>query len=162
MTRLVNIDLPSLQMLCSQARPDEILQYEALCGVEWDRDRVATDFFTRVGPKWLLVSDDGTPLAAAGMEPLGRGVWQCWMVGTLEHWGTHWRSITKYTRRIMGDALATGARRLQVCCLQSRQQARVWYERGLLMDFNGELPQYGANGETACIYARVRSDDGQQ
>lgn len=156
--RLVPVDLPSLMMLCGDARPDEMAQYQALTGRPWQRDAVAVDYFTRSGESFLLIDAAGNPVAAAGWEPIGRGVWQAWMVGTLDGWGKHWRSITKLCRMVMEHMLANGERRLQLCCLQSRYNARAWYARGLKMHHEGDMTQFGAGGETASLYARVRAD----
>lgn len=147
--------LPALMMLCSKARPDEIVQYEALTGVQWNAPDAAFDYYGRQGEKFMLLDNAGAPVCAAGWEPLRPGVAQGWMVGTMDDWRLHWRAITKHSRLVMQHMLANGTHRLQIHCLKSRTQAANWYVKGLKMQHNGDLPCYGVNGETASLYARV-------
>jgi hypothetical protein len=147
--------LGDLMLLCSKARPDEIEQYEALVGEEWDTEKVAVDHWQRPGVKFVLVAD-GKPIVAGGFDPVIPGVLQSWMVGTMDTWESHWRSITKYSRRIMDELLESGARRLQTCVLTSRYETCEWYKRGLKMEFEGTFRRYGAHGESMDLYARIR------
>lgn len=144
-----------LLILCRNARPDEIQQYEALVGMEWDPETVAVDHFNRPGVKYVLLDDD-TAICAGGFDQIIPGVWHAWMVGTMDNWGTHWRSITKWTRRVMEAMLEQDARRIQLCVLNSRQKACEWYVRGLKMRLEGHMQEYGSNGETMDMYARVK------
>ena len=144
-----------LLLLCNQARPDEIMQYEALVGKEWVTEEVAVDFFVRDGTKFVLLEGD-KPICAGGYDLIIPGVWHSWMVGTMENWDTHWRSITKYSRRVMDGLFEEGARRLQTCVLAERKKACEWYVRGLKMQFEGSMRNFGSNGETMDMYARIR------
>jgi len=153
--RVLEPTLRDLLIICHQARPDEISQYEALFGKEWDFEEVAADRFSRGGIKFVMLDED-KPIVAGGYDLILSGVWQSWMIGTMDNWETHWRSITKNTRKVMTELLDGGARRLQTCVLSSRKQTCEWYVRGLKMQYEGSLRQFGANGETMDMYARVK------
>ena len=161
---LVQPTMLHLLHLCSQARPDEIAQYEALVGRRWDIDAVAVDHYNRIGVKFALLAPDGMPIAAGGWDPIIPGVWQSWMVGTMDNWDRHWRSLTKATRHVMDVLMDDGARRLQTNALASRTAACRWYEKGLKMRPEGVMHNFGVNGEAVAMYARTRpgGDDGQQ
>lgn len=146
-----------LLKLCSDARPDEIEQYQELTGNEWLMDEVANEHYNRQGTKFVLLDGD-YPIVAGGWDLLIDGVWQSWMVGTMSNWGTHWRSITKYTRRTMDAMFEDGARRLQTCATAKRTEACEWYRRGLLMQREGVFRGWGVNGEDMVMYARVKNN----
>lgn len=154
--RLVQPTMLQLLTLTAQARPDEIEQYEALVAREWNVDDVANDHYNRIGVKFCLTTDDGTPVAAGGWDPIIDGVWQSWMVGTMDQWGRHWRSITKASRRVMDRLEESGARRLQTNALASRAAACQWYVKGLKMQPEGVMRGFGMNGEDVAMFARVK------
>lgn len=151
---VVEPKLLELLKLASMARPDEIEQYEALVGKKYDFEEVAVDFYNRPGVK-LVILDGDTPIVAGGYDLIMPGVWQSWMIGTMDTWKTHWRTITKCTRRFMDGMLET-ERRLQTLVLASRVQTAEWYVRGLKMEYEGTLKGFGMNGEDADMYARIR------
>lgn len=144
-----------IYLLCQDARPDEIEQYEALRGVEWDIDEIVVDLFRRDGMKFSLLDEAGNPVVVGGWEPVMPGVYQSWMVGTDASWDQHWRSITKQTRFVMDRLLAGPARRLQTTALAKRTRACEWYERGLLMQREGILRNMAVTGEDVVIYSRL-------
>jgi hypothetical protein len=148
-----------LLRLCHDARPDEREQYEELSGIEWIPDEVAGDFFSREGVKFVLLDNDNFPIVAGGYSPVVSGVFDSWMVGTMKTWDVHWRSITKYTRKVMDLMFAeANARRLQTSVLASRFQACDWYVRGLKMQPEGILRGFGVNGADMAMYARIREN----
>ena len=110
--RLVKPTLIDLLQLASQARPDEIAQYEALVGRKWDIDDVANGHFNRPGIRYTLLDANDAPVVAGGYDPVGPGIWQSWMLGTMDTWGKHWRSITKASRFVADQLFEDGARRL--------------------------------------------------
>lgn len=141
--------------ICRNARPDEQEQYYALTGKTWNPERVVHEICHKQGPKWVALDGD-KPFIMGGYDHVVNDVWQSWMVGTMADWRTHWRSITKVSRKVMDALLATGARRLQTCVLASREQTCEWYVRALKMTFEGNMRGFGANGETMAMYARVK------
>jgi hypothetical protein len=156
MMTLAHPTMLDLLTLCSQARPDEIVQYEELTGEEWMIDAVANDFYNRMGVKFVLLDGD-RPIAAAGYYMLIDGVWESWMVGTMANWSTHWRSITKYSRKVMEIMFEqNNARRLQTCVMATRLKTCEWYVRGLKMHQECVLRKFGVTGEDMAIYARMR------
>lgn len=151
--------LVDLMMLAERARPDEIAQYEALVGRQWDRDEVAVGHYNRDGVKFLLTTPDGSPVCAGGWDLIGPDVWQSWMVGTMDDWRAHWRAITKGSRIVMKGLFDAGARRLQTNALASRVEACEWYTRALLMQREGTMRGYGVNGEDVAMFARLKGSE---
>jgi len=146
-----------LLMLCSEARADEIEQYEALIGV-WDFERAAIGFYSRAGIKFSLINDEDIAVCAGGWEEVIPGVWQSWMVGTDKYWSQYWRSITKYSRRVMDELFKSGARRLQTGALASRVGACNWYVKGLKMKPEGICQSFGLNGEDMATFVRLKEN----
>lgn len=148
-----------LQYLCERMRPDEIEQYLALTDVEaYDPDVAARGFMNIAGLKFTVVDTDGLPLAAGGYWEVSQGVWQSWMVGSCDGWSTHWRSMTKAVRWLMGGLFEMGARRLQTNGLASRTKAIEWYERSLGLRREGTMRAMGRHGEDVAFFARLAED----
>ena len=154
---LVRPTMIDILSLCSNARSDEIEQYEALIG-PWNMDDAASAFFTSDGVKFALVNDDDIAVCVGGWDHVIPGVWQSWMVGTDDYWQKYWRSITKYTLRVMEGLFNDGARRLQTGALASRTRACEWYTRGLKMKPEGICRGFGLNGEDMATFARVKEN----
>lgn len=145
-----------LQYLCERMRPDEIEQYVALTGArEYDAEVAARGFMNISGLKFTVLGADCLPVAAGGYEEVSPGVWNSWMVGSMDGWGTSWRSMTKAARWLMDGLFEMGARRLQTQALASRVQAIDWYERSLGLVREGTLRKLGRNGEDVACFARV-------
>lgn len=155
--RLAQPTMLDLLRLAADARPDEIAQYEALTGREWNVDAVANEHYNRVGLKFVLVGVDGAPVVAGGYDLIIPGVWESWMIGTMDNWRLHWLPITRAARRIMDRLLADGARRLQTEALASRTGACDWYTHGLKMTPEGVRKGFGMNGEDVALFARTRT-----
>lgn len=149
--------LTDLLIICHRLPEDERDQYEAFTGRPYDSQEMALGCAVRTGPSWVLYCDEG-PLCAAGFDYLRPGVWQDWMVSTPECWTKHWRGVTKNVKRVMDAMLTTEAHRLQCVSLRSRIHAHRWYEvLGLTLD--GPLPGYGAHGEDALMFSRLKVGD---
>lgn len=153
---LAQVTLLDLLKLACSARPDEIAQYEALVGKMWNVDEVANDHYSRGGVKFSLLDAAGEPVVCGGYDMVGPQVWQSWMIGSMEQWEKHWFAITRHTRHVMDDLLASGARRLQTSALASRAKACEWYTKGLRMEPEGIMRGYGVNGEDVATFARLR------
>lgn len=152
-----DVRLMDLLYLCSRSRPDEVEQYEALVG-PWNVDVAANEFWMNRGPKWLMLGDK-EPMFAGGWMPVIPGVYQSWMVGTVDGWETSWRSITKVVKRLMRVMLVNGqARRLQTSALEERKAARWWYEKGLGMKYEGTMYGFGLGGENMVNYGILKED----
>ena len=155
--KLVTPTVMDLLMLCSQARQDEKDQYEALIG-PWDYEEAALGFHTRDGVKFGLMDDNHIVVCAGGWEHVIPGVWQSWMIGTDENWKKYWRSITKHSRKVMDALIDDGARRLQTGALSSRTEACEWYIRGLKMQYEGTVKNFGFNGEDMDTFVRFQEN----
>lgn len=152
-----DVRLFDLLKLCYNSREDEVQQYEALIG-PWSPDVAANEFWMNQGPKWLLYNEEG-PVVAGGYIPVISGVYQTWMVGTLEGWQQYWFSITRAVRKLQKIMLTEGyARRLQTSAIEERKMACHWYTKGLGLKYEGTMYQFGTNGENMVNYAILRED----
>lgn len=154
--KLVKPTLLDLIRLHADARPDEIEQYTAITGARWDVDELAHHHFGLDGVKFCLLDHAGDPVVAAGFHPVGARTMRSWMVGSMDAWADHWRTITKITRRTMDTLISQDISRLETYALASRTQACEWYERGLHMQFEGIQRCRGMNGEDVAMYSRIR------
>ena len=146
--------------VCASARSEEIEQYEALTGFDWNVELVVNDLFNKPGIKFALLDGDkagGQVISVGGWEPIISGVWQAWSVGTMEHWKTHWRSITKFSRR-SADLIfaAEGTRRLQIVMLENRKKPCEWCVRGMKFMYESTLRGFGVGGENVAMYVRIK------
>lgn len=146
--------------VCMNLNPDEREQIEAFTGQPYDPEEVAWSHAQRQ-MAWMLCEDE-KPIAIAGFDMLRPGVWQDWMLSTPRAWDPNWRTTTKYVKRVMDTMLQQDAHRLQCISLASRIHAHKWYAvLGLAPE--APLKAYGANGEDAIIFSRLRDEpDGQQ
>ena len=156
----VRLAVPILDDYCYLARrmrPDEIAQFLAMTGASsFDSDAAARAMAASQGATFVGVDRDNVPIMAGGLEPLRPGVFELWAVGTLAGWEAHWRAITLGCNRIIRDAFARGAHRVQITALASRTQAHEWYERGLKLRREAEHPGFFADGQTGITFARVK------
>jgi hypothetical protein len=150
--------LSDIWQMCANLRQDEIDKYMAMNSEpHWDFEQAARRFDRMIGHKICLFDTDGAPIIVAGWEPIVPGVFDGWMLGTEEGWDKHWRAITRVTRWGMDYLMASGAHRLQIMSLASRDKACEWYERGLKMRQEGTLALYGRHGEDVATFVRLRS-----
>lgn len=154
-----NPSLADFMLVCHNLPEDEIEQAEAFTGRPFNPEEAASAYYLRPCPKWVITAPDG-PIVIAGFDMMRPGVWQDWLFSTPVAWTTHWRSVTKLCRRAMDGMLLSDAHRLQCISLASRIHAHRWY-RPLGLQLEGTLHGYGANGEDALMFARLRSPDGQ-
>ncbi len=158
MTYLAQATMVDLFRMCQDARPDEIEQYKAFIGSDWNVENVVNDLFNRGGVKWAMM-DDRLPFCVGGWEPLIEGVWQGWMVGTMDNWGKYWRSITKLCRQSVKIMFALeNTRRLQIGVLASREKTCEWYIRGMQFHYESTMKNFGLRGEDMAIYVKFREE----
>lgn len=135
---------------------DEIEQYEAFSGETFDAERLAAIYSLHQGPRWVLTAD-GSPIVIAGFDEIRKGVWQDWLFSTPAAWSpAHWKRVTKECKRTMTVMLQTVAHRLQCVSLASRLDAHRWYG-AIGLELEGPLRRYGAGGQDALMFSRVRS-----
>lgn len=144
--------------LARRMRPDEIEQFTSMSGFDFDADVAARAFVMTPGQTFVLVDRGNMPVVAGGFEPLRPGVYSGWMVGTTEGWSRYWRAITRHTRRLHDKVLSEGAHRIEIIAKASRVFAHDWYERGLLMEREGVLRGYCADGSDAVMFSRVKGE----
>lgn len=142
--------------LARHLRPDEASEFAAMTGRPFDPGNAATTYIASTGLKYVLVDRNNLPLAAGCFERVREGVLETWAIGTLEAWDKHWRTITKVCRRQMDGLLASGVHRIQIVAMASRIEAHEWYERGLLMQREGLMKGYCADGSDAVMFARTK------
>ena len=145
--------------VAANMRPDEIAQYLALTGLsEYVPDVAARAFIATPGPQFVMVARDGLPVLAGGFAPVRQGVFEGWLVGTVDGWATYWRAMTKVCRGLMDDLFTSGgAHRIETFALASRTQAHEWYERSLMMQREGTMKGYFSDGQDAIVFARVKA-----
>jgi len=142
--------------ICKFARPEEIEQYEALTGLEWDVESVVNHLFNKPGLKFAIV-EGNVAITVGGWEPIISGVWQSWSVGTAKYWEKYWRSITKFSRRSADYVFAAeGTRRLQIAILASRTKPCEWCVRGMKFTYESTLRGFGVGGEDVAMYVRLK------
>lgn len=137
---------------------DERAEVASITGQPFAADSAAQTYIAVAGLKYVLVGRDGFPLAAGCFEHVRPGVVEAWGMGTPEAWGACWRAITKISRRQMDFLLSNGTHRVQIVSPATRNRAHEWYERGLLMQREGVLRSYFADGSDAVMHARVRGE----
>lgn len=156
---LVTPTVGDILYIAGRMREDEIAQYLALTGLtEYDPD-VCTRTVLRVMGEvnFCLLDSDGLPYCVGGFDEIRPKVWQTWMMGTPDGWDKHWREITKASRRLMDNLLASGrAHRVQCYALATRTQAQEWYKRGLKMDFEANVRKLFADGQDGVCYVKVK------
>lgn len=143
--------------VCTRLPVDEREQYEALTGSTFDVERVAAEYSLRTGPAWVFTAG-GTPLVVTGFDMQRPGVWQTWFFAAPEAWAQYGRHVTRTSRHLMDAMLQSGAHRLQCVSLASRVRAHRWY-RTLGLELEGPLRAYGAKGEDALMFSRLRVPD---
>lgn len=156
--RLTAPILEDFAWIARRMRPDEIEQHVASYGdEEYSPDAAALRFATYPGPKWTLLGEDGMPVAVCGYIPVRPGVYAAWAAGTMDRWKTHWRTMTKLSRRTMATLLERpDVHRVEILALDSRTEAHRWYVDGL--DMTDEGVQRGAfNGLDARMFARIKA-----
>lgn len=148
------------QYLAERMRPDEIDHWKATTGArDYNPDVAAGAFIAGPGLKFTLLDRAGMPACAGGFQDMGFGVWEGWMVGTLDGWDGAWRSMTKAARWYMGHLFTEqSARRVYIATLATRTCATDWYRRALGMRLDGTLRGAGAHGEDMVIYSRLSGD----
>lgn len=165
---LITASLEVIAYLTKRARLDEIEQYEALIGEEYNHE-VAACHFHEAGPfRVAVMGKDGAPSCAGGFRMIVPGVYQSWMVGTETGWANDWREIHRATRWLMTQMIeARVARRFQTNALASRTEACAWYER-LGLVYEGTAVGFGQNGEDMAQYGlsvpqnQKGKDDGRE
>lgn len=142
--------------IAAHMRSDEVQQYLALTGLpEYVSDVAARSLIASTGSQFVMVDRGNMPVLVGGFCPVRDGVFEGWLAGTEDGWEHHWRAMTKVCRGLMDDLLASGARRIETFALASRTQAHEWYERSLLMQREGVLRGYFADGQDAVVFSRV-------
>jgi len=125
--------------------------------LDYDADKAATECWGYIGPKWAICDETGMALAVAGCRMMRSGVYQSWFLSGQELW-THGRKVTEITRQVMLEMLDRGAHRIETLCLESRAQARAWYEQ-VGLHFEAVFPNYGISGANAVQYAIYRNPE---
>lgn len=136
-------------------RADERAQWSAFRAKPYNAMECAADMASHGLASWALLDGDGLAFYVGGLSNQRPGVFTTWAAGTPEGWNKHWRGITRESRRLLDDALANGAHRIEIVSLASRPEAGDWYSRGLGMKAEGTLHRYAGDGQDAIMYAKT-------
>ena len=142
--------------VCDNLAEDEQRQFVALSGQPFDADEAAISCHMAPGPKWVMLAEDGKPLAVGGYTLIRKGVWQSWMLAPESSWESHGQEITGYVNEVRKGMLKQG-HRLQTLVLSDRAKARAWYGR-IGLEHEGTLRAYGANGEDIEMYSTIAEE----
>lgn len=143
-------------MVCQDLRADERAQIEASTGEPYDFKAIVASTCNAPAPRWVVL-EDGKPIALIGYTEQRPGVWRDWMMSTDAVWKKP-IAITRICRRIMETMEKGGAHRLECVSLATRVDAHRWY-RSVGLKFEGILRKWGANGEDAMMFARLRGGE---
>lgn len=144
--------------VCIDAVDDIKEQYEAVSGLKYDPERIAAQHAMAPGPAWVLCEGE-TPIVVAGFHLQRPGVWQEYLFSTHRAWAYHALGTTRYVKRVMDAMMKSEAHRIECISLVSRAFTHDWLSV-LGFEPEGTLRAYGANGEDAIMFARVRAGDG--
>lgn len=151
-----NPSITTILLVCGQLCADEIRQIEVSSGTPYDPQQIAVNHYCLSGPKWFTSDGENDPISVAGYTMIRPGVWRDWMLNTPKAFDKdHWRSTTKYVKRVMDDMLEHHAHRLECVCLADRTEAHRWYSvLGLRKEVT--MQRWGAHGEDAVQFSRIR------
>jgi hypothetical protein len=136
----------------------DLEQWREFTGSAITVDAIAAECWSYTGPKWAICDETGTALAVAGCRLVRRGVYQSWFLSGTELWA-YGKKVTEITRQVMLQMLDVGgAHRIETICLESRHQARSWYE-AVGLHFEAVFPNYGVSGANAVQYAIYRTPE---
>lgn len=156
-TSLADPCLPDYMYICDNLPEDEMRQFVAMSGQNFNSDEAAISCHMASGPKWVMLDDDGRPLAVGGYAPVRQGVWQSWMLVPESSWESHGTEITEHVNTVRKQMQKQG-HRLQTLVLSDRAKARAWYGR-IGLEHEGTLRAYGANKEDFDMYSTMSTDD---
>ncbi len=155
-TSLADPCLTDFLYICDNLPEDEQRQFAALSGVPFDADNAAINCQLAPGPKWVMLAEDGKPLAVGGYSQIRKGVWQSWMLAPESSWESHGTEITEHVNTVRKQMQKQG-HRLQTLVLSDRAKARAWYGR-IGLEHEGTLRAYGANGENIEMYSTITEE----
>lgn len=160
MKQLSLIEVPRIsdyRLICADLPADEVRQYKALNGGEYDADELAAVMYLMPGPKWTVAADGDIPIAAGGYTQELSGVWRSWMLARPICWEKYAEEVTNICVGVMEMMFADfKAHRLETVCLADRAKARRWYEKGLGLQYEGTRSAAGINKEDIAVYAKTR------
>lgn len=155
-TTLAKPNMMDFLKVCCRPQKDEVEQYKAMTGREWDVDAAAVELYDRGGEKFVLLDDDDEPIAVGGFENTVGGVWETWMLCVDGVWEQYGAELTQACNDTIQAMLDDGARRIQTTALLSRERACKWYVKGLRMKLESVADKFGVNGEDVACFVRFR------
>lgn len=142
--------------VCKDVTEAERMQYRAFSGEPYDSLRVSEMYWRMECRSWALYAD-GRPIVVGGFLEERPGVYRPFCFATRSAFTPeHIWAVTKAVRAAMDDMLQKGAHRLECLSLSSHACVHRWYRR-LGLTLEGTLRGFGAGGEDAVIYSRVRA-----
>lgn len=138
-----------------QCEPEHLEQVDAYAGHLENADHLASD----LKHAETLLSDDGRPLACAGILTAWEGVGEAWSVLSLEALNSFPLALSRRVKRKVSAVMDSGEfRRLSAMAFEDNEKACLWL---LAMGFHveGRHPCFGPGGErTAVSFGRTAED----
>lgn len=156
-TVLTDMTLIDALVVCKGVAREEKVQIEAFTGLKFDEQNVAMSCMNAPGHKFAArVKETGEPLVVGGFIPVGPTVFRTYMLATERGWAEHGVEITRHVIKAFRFIEKNQAHtRIETLCLASREKAQDWYKR-IGMHLESQMPGYGASGERAVLYVRVK------
>lgn len=154
--KLREFNLADLHHICKNLPEDEREVWEAMTGEPYQPDEATTMAFKFPGMHWIVVTEEGIPLAAGGFIRQRRGVFRTWFFAVPSAWD-HGADLTALVKGVIQQLLNEGlAHRVETVTLLSRRRARKWYEQ-LDLKEESTLRGYTVTGEDAVMYVATRN-----
>lgn len=124
----------------------ERAQAAAAFGADWTPASIADQLLIGKFPRYLL-QDEGCPLAAGGLFPVGGGVWEGWVFASRAcRRRASMDALSGVVRNGIAWGFAHGVRRIDAFHLASQTRVHRWLE-SLGLKPAQDLPRYGRSGE---------------
>lgn len=157
MTPLAEPTLLDFVQVCLRLRGDNVDEYLARTFADrFDPDRVALEFASKDGPRFVYHDANGVPVCVAGLTLKSPGVMDTWFLCT-DDFDRHVIAITRHIRFVFRAALDSTVHRIEHTALASRTMAHAWYAVLGLKPF-GVARACGKHGQDMVLFERIRGD----
>jgi hypothetical protein len=120
----------------------------------WDAgaEELAADVMAVPGMAWVVLANDGEPVAVIGARPAWPGVWTVFAFGT-PRWSEVVRTMTKHVRRFMIPALRAAGARIAMCYADRAHHASCRWLSAMGARAEALHEGWGREGEDFIMFA---------